>query len=401
MILFAQFAPDLFCAFISSISTDKFPGVMPSVGPRSQTLMVGEKDSRSNNCRGLSTTLLKMEGSNSLQAKDSKATKLKSYMTPTTSFMAKMSRSVSVGENLCHSDSAETLTEVNVGSQTPEKIQPNPSGDAEKNKPVVKENGLMKPALQQSTNSTSPKSFHSKLASNRAHLILDIPKSLPDRPTLASFSPTSKSKTLLELESTPSPVGVGKKKYSYDGRTSKVESQAPASPLGPGKGSPASPCTEILKDSKTVLMMEAQPEVPTPKLKESSSPPSKSPESSSLECRQRVASTGVVPDNQHELCALQPSRPRTPTTVAAPAEDSGVHGYPYLIFFPLLSPVFVNRFTIPSHFFTSSFWPVSSCLHLSRSISHPFNGETFQPDIHFSVLCFYFQFVLCFLFGAC
>ncbi|XP_066486978.1 mitogen-activated protein kinase-binding protein 1 [Tiliqua scincoides] len=357
------------------VHNDKVPGVMPSVTQRPQTLLVGEKDSRTSHCRALSATLLKTEGSNSLQVKDSKATKPKSYMTPTTSFMAKMSRSVSVGENLCHSDSAETLTEVNVSSQTLEKMQPNPSGDAEKNKPVVKENGLVKPALQQAT--SSPKSFHSKLASNRANLILDIPKSLPDRPTLASFSPTAKSKALLELESTQSPAGFGKKKNSpYDGRTSKVESQAPVSPLGPGKGSLVSPCTEILKDSKTLMLTEAQPEVPTPKMKESESPHPKSPKSSPLGGRQRVASTGCVPDNQHELCAFKPSRPRSPTTVAAPAEDSGVHGYPYLIFFPLLSPVFVNRFTIPSHFFTSSFWPVSSCLHLSRSISHPFNGSS-------------------------
>ncbi|KAJ6667309.1 hypothetical protein lerEdw1_017287 [Lerista edwardsae] len=349
------------------VHNDKVPGVLPSVRQRPQTLMVGEKDSRSNPCRSLSAAPLKTEGSNSPQAKDSKATKPKSYMVPTTSFMAKMTRSISVGENLCHSDSAETLTEVNVSSQAPEKMQPNPSGEAEKNKPVVKDNGVVKPALQQGGNSSSPKSFHSKLASNRAHLILDIPKPLPDRPTLASFSPTTKSKALLELESPQSPAAAGKKKYPpFDGRTSKVESQAPASPVGPVKGSP---CTEVAKF--TSVMTEAQSEVMAPKLKESESPHPNSPDSSPLGSRQSVASTGCVPDNQHELCAFQPSRPRSPTTVAV---DSGVHGYPSLIFFPLLSPVFVNRFTIPSHFFTSSFWPVSSCLHLSRSISHPSNG---------------------------
>uniref|UniRef100_A0A670HVD1 Mitogen-activated protein kinase binding protein 1 n=1 Tax=Podarcis muralis TaxID=64176 RepID=A0A670HVD1_PODMU len=177
-----------FCALISSISTDKVPGGMPSARQRPQTLMVGEKDPRSNSCRVLSATLLKTDGSSSLQAKDSKAAKPKSYMSPTTSFMAKMSRSVSVGENLC--------------------LAP----------------------LQQATSSSSPKSFHSKLASNRAHLILDIPKSLPDRPTLASFSPTAKSKPL--LESPQSPAGTGIKKHSFpEGWASKLENQA-AVPLG-------------------------------------------------------------------------------------------------------------------------------------------------------------------------
>uniref|UniRef100_A0A8D2KXD3 Mitogen-activated protein kinase binding protein 1 n=1 Tax=Varanus komodoensis TaxID=61221 RepID=A0A8D2KXD3_VARKO len=180
LILLASAAPDQFYAFISSISTDKVPGV-PSARQRPQTLMVGEKDPRSNNCRELSATL-KMDGSNSMQAKDSKAAKPKSYMSPTTSFMAKISRSISVGENLCF------------------------------------ENG--------------------PLVSNRAHLILDIPKPLPDRPTLASFSPTAKSKVLLEPVSPQSAAGIGKKKSSFpEGWAPKLETHA-AVPLGFGKGSP-------------------------------------------------------------------------------------------------------------------------------------------------------------------
>ncbi|XP_061467336.1 mitogen-activated protein kinase-binding protein 1 isoform X3 [Rhineura floridana] len=355
------------------VQNDKAPGVMPSARQRPQTLMVGEKDPRSNNCRALSATLLKTDGSSSLQAKDSKATKPKSYMSPTTSFMAKMSRSVSVGENICLGDSAENLTEVKVSPQVPEKTQLSPLGDTEKNKPLVKENGPVKPhALQQVTSSSSPKSFHSKLASNRAHLILDIPKPLPDRPTLASFSPTAKSKTL--LESPQSPTSTGKKKQSFpEGWASKLESQT-AVPLDLGKGSPRSPCTETPKENHMLLRTHVQLElgVSNPKLKDlSDGLHPKSTEYRPLECTDRIASTGCLSNNQHELCSLEPSRPKSPTTMA---EDSGVHGYPSPIFFPLLSPVFVNRFTLPSHFFTSSFWSVSSCLHLSPSISHPFNG---------------------------
>nr|XP_020649381.1 mitogen-activated protein kinase-binding protein 1 isoform X1 [Pogona vitticeps] len=354
------------------VHNDKGPGVMPSARQRPQTLMVGDKDPRSNNCRVSPTVFLKMDGSNPLQTKDSKAMKPKSYMSPTTSFMAKMSRSVSMGENLCLGDSAENLTEVKVTPQVPEKKQLSPAGDTEKNKGLVKENGPVKPALQQATSTSSPKSFHNKLASNHAHLILDIPKPLPDRPTLASFSPTAKSKTHLESEPPHSPAGVGKKKHSFtEGWPSKAEGQA--------VGSLANPHTSTLKENQALMQTKGQlePGAANPKLEEFSDrllpkSPVKTPDG----CREKAASPGGMPDNQRELCSCEPSGPNSPTTVAALAEDSGVHGYPSLIFFPLLSPVFVNRFTLPSHFFTSSFWPVSSCLHLSRSISHPFNGDS-------------------------
>ncbi|KAH0620630.1 hypothetical protein JD844_021289 [Phrynosoma platyrhinos] len=355
------------------VYNDKVPGLMPSTRQRPQTLMVGEKDPRSSSYRALSATLLKMDVSNSLQTKENKATKPKSYMSPTTSFMAKMSRSVSVGENLCFGDSSENLTEVKVNSQVPEKSLLNALGDSEKNKSPVKENGPVKPALQQSTGSSSPKSFHSKLASNRAHLILDIPKPLPDRPTLASFSPTARSKTLLESESPQSPASVGRKKHLFtEGWSSKLESQA----LMP-KVSPASPSTDTPKENQMLFRTKVHPEptVPNSKLKEfSDGLHPKSPDQRPPGCTERVASPCCVPDKLHELCSFEPSGLSSPTSVGAIAQDSGVHGYPSLIFFPLLSPVFVNRFTLPSHFFTSSFWPVSSCLHLSRSISHPFNG---------------------------
>uniref|UniRef100_A0A8C0HLV9 Mitogen-activated protein kinase binding protein 1 n=1 Tax=Buteo japonicus TaxID=224669 RepID=A0A8C0HLV9_9AVES len=102
------------------------PGVISSAKQRPQTLLVVEKDPRPNNCRVLSASMLKMDGSGSLLAKDIRAAKPKSYMNPTTSFRAKMSRSISVGENLY----------------------------------LVKENVPVKPALQPVVNCSSPKSFH-------------------------------------------------------------------------------------------------------------------------------------------------------------------------------------------------------------------------------------------------
>ncbi|KAF7251859.1 Mitogen-activated protein kinase-binding protein 1, partial [Varanus komodoensis] len=320
LILLASAAPDQFYAFISSISTDKVPGV-PSARQRPQTLMVGEKDPRSNNCRELSATL-KMDGSNSMQAKDSKAAKPKSYMSPTTSFMAKISRSISVGENLCFGDSAENLVQTKGSPQIPEKTQLNLSVDTEKNKSPVKENGPVKPALQQATGASSPKSFHSKLVSNRAHLILDIPKPLPDRPTLASFSPTAKSKVLLEPVSPQSAAGIGKKKSSFpEGWAPKLETHA-AVPLGFGKGSPVSPS----KENQTLLRTKVQlePEVSNPKWKDfADSLHPEAPEKRLLGCTEDVASTDYVQVNQHELCSFESSGPRSPPSVAALAEHSG------------------------------------------------------------------------------
>uniref|UniRef100_A0A674JIC3 Mitogen-activated protein kinase binding protein 1 n=1 Tax=Terrapene triunguis TaxID=2587831 RepID=A0A674JIC3_9SAUR len=214
------------------------PGVISSTKQRPQTLVVVEKDPKPNHCRPLSASLLKMDGSSSLLVKDSKVVKSKSYMNPTTSFMAKMSRSISVGENLCL-------------------------------------------ALQQVVSCSSPKSFHSKLASsNRAHLILDIPKPLPDRPTLASFSPTAKSKTPLELESPQSPAGVCKKKSSLpEGRAFKRESPTAVS-VGPAKESP-------VENPALRIDCQDEPGVTNPKLKEfSEGLHPRAPESTVPRCRE-------------------------------------------------------------------------------------------------------------------
>nr|XP_021389165.1 mitogen-activated protein kinase-binding protein 1 isoform X4 [Lonchura striata domestica] len=380
------------------VHEDKGPGVISSAKQRPQTLLVVEKDPRPNNCRVLSASMLKMDGSGALLAKDVRAAKPKSYMNPTTSFRAKMSRSISVGENLYLGCSTEMLTDGRTSPPVPEKTQFSSASDAEKIKLPVKENVPVKPALQPVVNCSSPKSFHSKLASsNRAHLILDIPKPLPDRPTLASFSPTTKTKTLLEPQSPQSPAGASKKKPSFpEVRASKRENQT-AGFLVPGR----EVSTGLAKESPVDYPVsrtdcQDEPGVTSLKLREvSEGQHLRSPESTLPRGRERITGIACVLDSQPGLYPLDPIRPRSPTAITASARVSGVHGYPSLIF-PLLSPVFVNRLTIPSHFFTSSFWPVSSCLHLSRSINHPLNGETLlQSNIFFSVFRFRFLWVLC------
>ncbi|NXH63137.1 MABP1 protein, partial [Rhabdornis inornatus] len=271
------------------VHEDKGPGVISSAKQRPQTLLVVEKDPRPNNYRVLSASMLKMDGSGALLAKDVRAAKPKSYMNPTTSFRAKMSRSISVGENLYLGCSTEMLTD----------------------------------------GRTSPPSFHSKLASsNRAHLILDIPKPLPDRPTLASFSPTTKTKTLLEPQSPQSPAGASKKKPSFpEVRASKRDNQTAGS-LVPGRGVPTGLAKESPVDypvSRTDC--EDEPGVTSVKLREvSEGQHLRSPESTLPRGRERITGIACVLDSQPGLCPLGPIRPRSPTssTALAQVSESGI-----------------------------------------------------------------------------
>uniref|UniRef100_A0A8B9N786 Mitogen-activated protein kinase binding protein 1 n=1 Tax=Accipiter nisus TaxID=211598 RepID=A0A8B9N786_9AVES len=307
------------------IHEDKGPGVISSAKQRPQTLLVVEKDPRPNNCRVLSASMLKMDGSGSLLAKDIRAAKPKSYMNPTTSFRAKMSRSISVGENLYLGYSTEMLTDGRTSPPVAEKTQFSSTADAEKIKLPVKENVPVKPALQPVVNCSSPKSFHSKLASsNRAHLILDIPKPLPDRPTLASFSPTTKAKSLLEPQSPQSPAGACKKKPSFpEVRASKRENQT-AGFLVPGREIPTGLAKESPVESPVSRTgCQDEPGVTNPKLRElSEGQHLRSPEGTLPRCRERITGIACVLDNQPGLCPLDPIRPRSPTSITASAQVS-------------------------------------------------------------------------------
>lgn len=108
------------------------------------------------------------DGLGSLPQADGRPSWPRSYQNLTTSSMAKISRSISVGENL--GLMAET--------QAPASIQVS---------------SLSKLALP-----------------SRAHLVLDIPKPLPDYPTLATFSPVTKGRAPGEAEQAGSLAGLGK-----------------------------------------------------------------------------------------------------------------------------------------------------------------------------------------------
>ncbi|NXB10612.1 MABP1 protein, partial [Cnemophilus loriae] len=270
------------------VHEDKGPGVISSAKQRPQTLLVVEKDPRPNKCRVLSASMLKIDGSGAVLAKDVRAGKPKSYMNPTTSFRAKMSRSISVGENLYLGCSTEMLTD----------------------------------------GRTSPPSFHSKLASsNRAHLILDIPKPLPDRPTLASFSPTTKTKTLFEPQS-PQLLGACKKKPSFpEVRASKRENQT-AESLVPGREIPAGLAKESPVDYPvTRTDCQDEPGVTSLKMREvSEGQHLRSSESTLPRGREQITGIACVLDSQPGLCPLDPIRPRSPTSITTSAQvsESGI-----------------------------------------------------------------------------
>lgn len=122
------------------------------------------------------------EGLRSLPQADGRLSRPHSYQNPTTSSMAKISRSISVGENL------GLVAE----PQAPASIRVSP---------------LSKLALP-----------------TRAHLVLDIPKPLPDRPTLATFSPVTKGRAPGEAEQPGSPAGLGKAHSTSERRACLGES---------------------------------------------------------------------------------------------------------------------------------------------------------------------------------
>uniref|UniRef100_A0A2K5JTY9 Mitogen-activated protein kinase binding protein 1 n=1 Tax=Colobus angolensis palliatus TaxID=336983 RepID=A0A2K5JTY9_COLAP len=153
----------------------------------------------------LSREMDAQDGLGSLPLADGPPSRPHSYQNPTTSSMAKISRSISVGENL------GLVAE----PQAPAPIRVSP---------------LSKLALP-----------------SRAHLVLDIPKPLPDRPTLAAFSPVTKGRTPGEAEKPGFPLGLGKAHSTTErwaclgeGTTPKPRTECQAHP------GPSSPCAQQL-----------------------------------------------------------------------------------------------------------------------------------------------------------
>ncbi|XP_040082796.1 mitogen-activated protein kinase-binding protein 1 isoform X3 [Oryx dammah] len=148
----------------------------------------------------------------SLPTADRRLSRPHSYQSPTTSSMAKIARSISVGENL--GLAAE--------HQAPAPVRISP--------------------------------FNKLALPSRAHLVLDIPKPLPDRPTLATFSPATKGQAPGEAEQPSCPAGLGKAHSTAERRACSGEG-APPKPrtdcqAQPGPNSPRAqqlPASSLLR----------------------------------------------------------------------------------------------------------------------------------------------------------
>ncbi|XP_063803972.1 mitogen-activated protein kinase-binding protein 1 isoform X2 [Pseudophryne corroboree] len=338
--------------FLSSVSsmrkTQSVHDLAQEVKMRPQAQTAAEKEQKAIHRRTLPATLTKNECSPVLtQNKDVKPPKGRSYMNPTTSSMAKISRSVSVGDNLNLGEAQETSIGSDVKSNFCNPELGTVTLDAEKSHIVVKD--IVKPLMQPIANCSSPKTFPSK---NRAHLTLDIAKPLPDRPML-SFG---KSRNPFEIESPRSPGSSWKPKLSFTDLTCRSDSRA----------------------SEDIAYTKQHPEDPlatNPKLNELEHRVDFGSESLKPIPRGRASTIGHTPDHNPGLCPVETIRPRSPSLNAASSLDSGGHRGPPLVVSPFKSPICVSDLAIPSHLSPSSLWPFSSCSHLSRFISHSQNVQ--------------------------
>ncbi|XP_069773273.1 mitogen-activated protein kinase-binding protein 1 [Narcine bancroftii] len=180
------------------------------------SLTIPEKDARTNQHRTASSKVDTLPSSLAKESAQGKSTKQKSYMNPTTSSMAKMSRSVSMGDSLNFTGNTgdPSVVENSANGQSLE-LSPRTSplvnmdnmNEISHKQEVLKQNWRettnFKPLIQQPAGSAgSPvNNSQSKIThSTRTNLFLDLPKSLPDRPSLTSFSPPVKPKTSCVIE---------------------------------------------------------------------------------------------------------------------------------------------------------------------------------------------------------
>ncbi|XP_073494928.1 mitogen-activated protein kinase-binding protein 1 isoform X5 [Phyllobates terribilis] len=299
----------LFNSVVSSMrKTQSVQDIVHEVKMRPQTQTAAEKEQKAIHRRTLPATLTKTEcQSLPFQSKDVKQPKGRSYMNPTTSSMAKISRSVSVGDNLNIGETQETSNGSDVKNVCEVAEIMAVSVEAEKNQLPLKDSVIVKPLLQTSTISSSPKTFQSK---NRAHLTLDIAKPLPDRPFL-SFG---RSRSSIEMESPRSPRSPGcswKPRLSFADLTCKNDHEASGG-CDKGQSEDTSHKKPSLEENVAINLIINEP-IDTVDL---------SPEGFKPMHRSRAATIGHTPDHHPGLCPVETIRPRSPSLDAASTLDS-------------------------------------------------------------------------------
>ncbi|XP_056333676.1 mitogen-activated protein kinase-binding protein 1 isoform X2 [Danio aesculapii] len=143
--------------------------------------------------------------------------KARSYMSPTTSSMAKISRSASMGDNLNVVEIGEDTGSSDRGSCS-DSSNSRSSSQSKPTTPVTQQvpcpntstspfpgpytpHAAVVPTLSAGSGNSSSKGFQVKLTgSARPLLHIDIPNPLPDKPFLSSLSPSSKSPKVAQKE---------------------------------------------------------------------------------------------------------------------------------------------------------------------------------------------------------
>ncbi|KAK3537221.1 hypothetical protein QTP70_003379 [Hemibagrus guttatus] len=282
--------------------------------------------------------------------------KPRSYMSPTTSSIAKMSRSVSMSDSL----NVNELNEVPAGSDThrisgSDTSNPRSSSRSKPSSPVVPlpsscigspSRGAVVPTISGAANSnSSSKGIQAKLPSSaRPQLHLDITKPLPDKPSLASFSPNSKNTKL--------------------GHNEDLGNRTPVSvaPLPGPEQCDSSNLQPVTCSVPTETMPLEQQELNT----DQSEPEMVQGKDTGLEETQTKQSI----QNQGGTVCLQ---------AASRAQDSGLLGFHSSL---VLSSVPL-RLGLPKHFFTSRLWYLSPSI--SSITSAMFSSSPYPSINHYQL----------------
>ncbi|XP_046712603.1 mitogen-activated protein kinase-binding protein 1 isoform X3 [Silurus meridionalis] len=283
--------------------------------------------------------------------------KSRSYMSPTTSSIAKMSRSMSMGDNLNMSGLSEVPTALDTNrssgsdasnlrnacrSKPSSPIVPLPSSSI-----GSPPRGAILPTISgASTPNSSSKGIQAKLPSSiRPQLHLDISKPLPDKPSMASFSPNSKNTKL--------------------GHKEDLGNRTPVHVL-PLPGPEQSHSSSIQPITYSVPTETRQPEEQELNIEESKEPEKIQGKDTDLEETQVKQSN----ENQGTTVCMQAS---------SQAQDSGLLGFHSSLVFS--SPPL--RLGLHKNFFTSRLWYLSP--FISSITSTMFSSSPCPSINHFQL----------------
>ncbi|XP_016342737.1 mitogen-activated protein kinase-binding protein 1-like isoform X2 [Sinocyclocheilus anshuiensis] len=288
----------------------------------------------------------------------------RSYMSPTTSSMAKMTRSVSMGDNLNVVELEDTgSSDLHRGSSS-NSSNPQSASQSKPTTPVAQVSSpntsaspfpgpyaAVIPTLSAgSTGNSSSRGLQVKLTgSARPLLHIDIPNPIPDKPLLSSLSPCSKTK-------------LAKKEKEPSSRTPTTPSSNPGAVHLPN--SIVQPVTAVcLNTSETpdqielsMVLVPSQTKNLTEDELHSHTEPRKE-DTAEAEC---------PPMSQCSLSVLQSS---------SGSQDSGLLGHQS----SLVASSVLLRLGLSKHFFTKGLWPLSS----STSTITSFISSSPSPPINY------------------